>query len=194
MRRTTLTTAFLLLVVPYANAVSVNFDNLAVNTILGNQYPGVTISTPGGGTSRVYAYPGASSAPNILCTYNALGNLTCIEETDIDFATPTNSVTFWAIEPNNPGLAGTVDVFQNNVYTTTVPINGLGGAGNKFIDLSSFTNITRIQLKIDPAEFGNGGIGWDDFSYNPVPEPMTVLTLLVGFGVFRKSAVRSRKN
>lgn len=162
-----------------AHAVVVDFDNLANGTVLTSQYGGLTFSSSAGSEVRIYGFVGADTAPNIICTYTG-GTINCTEDTNIDFANPVNNLTFWAIEPNTNQNAANIDIFQNNVYTTTYQLTGIGGSGNLFVDFSAFSNITRLQMRIDPNEVPLGGIGWDTFTYDVVPEPASMIALGAG--------------
>ena len=56
-------------------------------------------------------------------------------------------------------------IFENGVQTDVVDVVGpIVPYGT--IDLSAYTNITRIEL-VDIVD--GGGIGWDDFTLAPVP-------------------------
>ncbi len=163
-----------------AMADVIDFDSLSNLTVVTNQYPGAIFSSAGNATNRAYSFFGATSAPNILCTADGSGSITCVEPTFIDFTSPISGLTFWAIEPNTALQAATFNVYQNSVLTATVPFFGLGGGGNKFVDLSAYSNITRLELLIHPNEVPSNGIGWDDFRYTSVPEPASLAFLAGG--------------
>ena len=150
-------------------ATTITFDDLANGTVVTNQYAGVTFSSPSFNTAYAFG-PG-----NILCTPE------CLDDTYIDWDNPINNLRFEAIEPNFDGPDATFKIFQNGVHTATEVLIGLGGGGNKWVDLSAYNNITRLEIVdilVDPV-FENG-IGWDNFSYDAVPEPGTMVALGLG--------------
>lgn len=167
-----------------ASATIINFDDLPSNVVVTNQYPEATFSANPGETNRTLSAGGTlgESVPNFLCTYDSVGAINCALPTYIDFTNPVNGLTFTALALENNGLSAQVNVFENNAFSATVNINGIG---NVFVpitvNLGAFTNITRIELVgiIDP-----GGIGWDDFSFTPVPSPAAATLLgLAGLSV-----------
>lgn len=173
-----------------AHATLINFDDLAANTIVTNQYAGVTFSSVGGATNRAYPFSGASSLPNILCTANANGAVDCLGLVQLDFANPVNNLKFMAIEPNAVGTAIVAAIYQNGVFSANENIAGVGGAGNKLVDLSAYTNVTRLELRVHPDEIPNQGVGYDDFSFNVVPEPGTYAALGLGAAVLLRRRAR----
>jgi len=172
-----------------AQADFIGFDNLANMTVIGTQYPHVTFSSSVGAANYAYANAGAPSPSNILCTGNP--TITCLQDTYLQFDGPVQNLTFYAVEPNFAGHDADFRIFQNGVFTTTVPLFGLGGIGNKFVDLSAYSNITRLEIVNilnDPA--AENGIGWDSFSFTPVPEP----TSLLGIGLGGLALILHRRN
>jgi MYXO-CTERM domain-containing protein len=173
-----------------AAADVINFDDLMMGDVVTTQYAGVTFSTVAGQQNQVHAFSnGGTSLPNILCTADNAGGINCLYPTYLDFSTAVNGLTFLAVEPNGSGEVASVNIFQSGVFSTNVPIIGLGsgggfGAGNVLVDLSAYGNITRIEL-VGPGgaglldEAGNG-IGWDDFSFTPVPTPGSAALLALG--------------
>lgn len=180
-----------------AHADSINFDDLAGGTMVTNQYSGVTFSSIAGQINMTHPFSnGGTSAPNILCTADANGGVNCLNPTFIDFASPVNGLSFLAVEPNGEGEVASINIYQNGAFATNLPLIGLGsgggfGAGNVPVDLSSFSNITRIEL-VGPGGTGQldgpgNGIGWDNFSYTFVPAPATAMMIgLAGLGAARR--------
>lgn len=173
----------------FAQAMSMTFNDLAAGTMVTNQYAGVTFSSSSGSANYAYGFNGN----NILCTGPVGGGINCLEDTYIDFATPVNSLTFWAIEPNFDGPDADFRIFQDGVYTTTLPLIGLGGTGNKFVDLSAYAHITRLEIvNILVDDINERGIGWDNFTMAPVPEPETWVLVLAGLATVSLVARRRR--
>ncbi|MCE9559194.1 MAG: hypothetical protein K8R88_09600 [Armatimonadetes bacterium] len=163
-----------------AHATFIDFDNFAAGTIITNQYAGVTFSSNAGSDNGTLAFSTANTLSNILCTYTS-GQLDCVHDTILDFASPVNNLTFWAIEPNTALNAANFGIYQNGVFTGTFGMLGLGGGGNKFVNLSGFANITKLHITIDANEAGSqGGIGWDSFRFDAVPEPASFTAFLFG--------------
>lgn len=163
------------------HATTITFDDLATGIQVTNQYPGVTFSSdPGEGTYTMGGTP--VSYPNFLCTAAIGGEPDCINNVYIDFASPVSGLSIWAVEPNEYGTVATFFAYSGNTLLGTQNLTGLApapntyGYGNLFIDLSGFTNVTRLEIRgpggsgpIDSANGGNG-IGWDDLTY-VVPAP-----------------------
>lgn len=160
----------------FTQATTIDFDDLANGTVLTNQYAGVTFSSSSGNANYVYAFGGS----NILCAGPVGDGANCLPDTYIDFAAPVNALTFWAIEPNFNGPDADFRIFQDGVYTTTQQLIGLGGTGNKFVDLSAYAHITRLEIVNILVDPGENGIGWDSFTMTPVPEPGTWALVLAG--------------
>ena len=85
----------------------------------------------------------------------------CLDNPYIDWDNPINNLRFEAIKPNFDGPDATFKIFQNGVHTATEVLIGLGGGGNKGVDLSAYNNITRLEIVdilVDPVfENGIGG-------------------------------------
>ena len=177
------------LVAGSAPATLITFDNLASNTLVTNQYPGVTFSSdPGEGMYTAGGTP--VSYPNFLCTAPIGSEIDCINNVYIDFATPVSGLSIWAVEPNQYGTVATFYLYNGATLLGTQNLIGLAavpasfGYGNLFIDLSAFSNVTRLEIRgpggsgfIDNS-YGGNGIGWDDLSFTePAPGAAGVLGL-----------------
>ena len=170
-----------------ARATFIGFDNLPNGTVVTNQYAGVVFSSSVGAENRAYTYPTAHSLSNILCSFPLAGEGGCVDPTIIDFLIPVSGLSLWAIEPNNPGLAAHVKVIHNfGVNTSNLSFNGLNGPGNKFIDLTAFLAVTRVELTIDSNELSFAGVGWDSIQYEAVPEPGLLSSLVAAFLIFSR--------
>ena len=145
-----------------------DFDGLPGGDIVTNQYPGATFSSSAGNDNKVH--PAFNDTPpNILCTGPVGAPADCVAPTFIDFTNPVDSLAFYAIGVNDVGPVADVNVFIGNVFDSTVPVIGAGTPyDNILIDLSPFTNVTRIELTniTDLA-----GIGWDTFSFSATAFP-----------------------
>ncbi len=176
----------------FTQATTINFNELTPGAEITNQYAGVTFSSSPGNVNYAYAQ---GSSNNILCSGPIGVGVNCVEDTYIDFAAPVNTLTFWAIEPNFDGHDADFRIFQDGVYTTTEQLIGLGGLGNKFVDLSAYNHITRLEIVNilrDPS--AENGIGWDDFTYTAaVPEPETLALMLAGLAGLAGVRIRARR-
>jgi hypothetical protein len=154
----------------------INFDDLASNTVVSNQYSGVTFSTDAGSLVKTLPLNLGTSAPNLIGTYNSSGQLNGNLNLDVNFAQSVNNLSFYIVGDNSVNAAK-IDIYTTTALPTTVDLIADNNFSTKdFVDLSSFTKITRISINniIDP-----GGIGYDDFQFDfaPVNEQPSNLTL-----------------
>ena len=166
-----------------AQSVVIDFDGLASSTVVTNQYPEATFSSSAGNQNTAFISPSAHSIANILCSGSTSAGIDCLQDTYIDFTNPVKNLTFWAIEANVAGVTAQFNVFESGSLSATVDLLvPVGGAGNnEFVDLSAFTNVTRLEIvNILNDPNNENGIGWDTFSFRVVPTPGTAV--LAGFG------------
>ncbi|MHC4429350.1 MAG: hypothetical protein ACYS0D_12240 [Planctomycetota bacterium] len=168
--------------------VVIDFDSFADGDVIDTQFPEATFSSSPGNVNFITAQPSiAHTPPNFICTGPEGGSINCVEDTYVDFTNPVEDLTLWAIGVNDFGVVAQVNVFVNNVFDSTVDILGMGDANTPFIvDLSPFSNVTRIEL-VNIVD--NSGIGWDTFSFTlPTPGAMGVLALagFAGTGARRR--------
>ncbi len=176
-------TAMALLAAP-ASATIINFDNLGNGVVVSNQYAGVTFSSDPGEVMVTTAQSLGSSLPNFICTAPSSTGLDCTHSVFVDFAgTGVDSLSFLAVGSNNTGTVANINVFTNGAFNSTVNLTGNASPFVPIsIDLSAFSNVTRIEIvnNVDAA-----GLGYDDFTFNgggnSVPEPATWAMMLTGF-------------
>ncbi|MGH7327114.1 MAG: hypothetical protein ACREJX_02065, partial [Polyangiaceae bacterium] len=140
--------------------VPLNFDELAAEADVTSQYAAhVTFSSP----SEPIHVEGSSvdfgsSPPNFLCSSS------CVDDYDLDFAAPVKGVHFSAVGANDTGTIAKVNVYVSGSLAQTVDIIGQGDTAIPVaVDLSSFSNVTRIEVTNITDE---GGIGIDDLSFD----------------------------
>jgi len=152
-----------------ASAVTIiDFDELTDGDVVTNQFQEATFSSSAGNVNSVAASAFTHTPPNFICTGPAGGSINCVEDTFVDFTNAVDSLTFWAIGVCGVGTVAEVNVFVGDVFDTTVDIVGLGDQFTPFmVDLSSFSNVTRIEL-VNITD--GGGIGWDTFSFSVMTE------------------------
>ena len=146
----------------------INFDDLSSGTFLSDQYSGVTFSSDPGNFIMVLSQPDVPSKPNIITPVNSNGEVDGTLNLNVDFAQPVNDLSFRVVFDNTVGAAAKIDVYTT---ITGSPITvDLITDGDRLtpdlVDLSSFTNITRISVNniTDP-----GGFPYDDFQFNFAP-------------------------
>jgi hypothetical protein len=163
------------------SATVITFDDLATGVLVTNQYPGVTFSSdPGEGMYTAGGTP--VTYPHFLCTAPIGGEIDCNNNVYIDFATPVSNLSIWAVEANEFGVSATFFFYNGATLLGTQNLIGLAAApatygyGNQFVDLSAFSNVTRLEIRgpggtgpIDNS-YGGNGVGWDNLSFE-VPGP-----------------------
>ncbi len=148
-----------------AQAVVIDFDDLADGVAVTTQYPEATFSSDAGFVNWTTAQDLGSSLPNFICTGPETGGIDCVHTTRVDFTDPVNGLNFLAIGVDDTGVVASVDVYENGAYSTTVSVIG---DGTPYVpdpvDLSVYGSVTTIIIHtiVDSA-----GIGWDDFYFIP---------------------------
>lgn len=103
---------------------------------------------------------------------------------NIDFTLPVNGLGF---------VTSGWDPFDHidvSAYNGATLLGTAGDSTDGFVDLSAFSNVTRIY--IDDSSTG-AGMAYDHFVFSPVPEPETYAMLLAGLGLLGFS-VRRKQN
>ena len=168
-----------------AQAEVIDFDDLSNGAIVTNQYAGlgVTFSSEAGAQVIVTAQSLGSSLPNFICS-GVGGQINCVDDVYVDFASAVSGLTFLAVGDNNVGDIGDVRVFNGAILLGMVDIIGDAVVTTpQLVDLTAFAAITRIEIVgvTDAA-----GLGYDDFTFNgtngAIPEPGTWAMMLLGFG------------
>jgi hypothetical protein len=171
----------LMLAMPVAaRAVTIDFDSLTKGTVVTNQFPEATFSSSTGYRVEVLEYPAdlGSSLPNIICTAPVGYTPDCDADVFVDFTLPVVDLSFLAVADNQSGVVGQVDVYESAAFSATVNLVGNSDISDPItIDLSSFSNVTRLHVH-DVTDAV--GLGYDDFTFTVVPEPATSLLLAVG--------------
>jgi hypothetical protein len=146
-----------------SQTVTINFDNLANNTVVSNQYPQATFSSEPGFDNVTTAQNLGTSLPNFLCTAVTAGGLTCTNDTYVDFSNPVYNLSFLATGDDDVGVTAQVDVHVNGSYAATVNVvtDGIPSQPD-LVDLSAYSNVTRIEI-YNITDFA--GLGWDDFTF-----------------------------
>jgi hypothetical protein len=175
-----------------AHGIVIGFDDLSSGSFVTNQYTEATFSSDAGRSLVAFSYPNAPSPQNIICTADSSGTLNCTSSLFVSFTNPVNNLSFWAIEPNQFGAVANIEVYSNNALVGTVPLIGLGASagqfalGNRFVDLSAFSNVSSIAVVALPGQtqidnsYGGNGIGFDSFSFTAVPSPSALALLGAG--------------
>lgn len=203
--------SFFSLVASPARATVLNFDSVPSGTSATNLYPGVIFTSEPGLTTIAYAYLGPSpfSSANVLVPFNpTFGFPTSVPDLYVDFTTPVNNLGFHAVAADEYGTIAQVKVYSGVNLLGTDPIIGTAltpgtfGYGTTWVDLSLYSNITRIEIvpptglfDLDSA-YGGGGLIYDDFTFEPVPEPSSALLITIGAlsATARRNRSRSRSN
>ncbi|WP_422344872.1 PEPxxWA-CTERM sorting domain-containing protein [Parasphingorhabdus sp.] len=174
-----------------ASAVVIDFDSLSNGDVVTNQFPEAIFSSTPGSEILVTAQNLGSSPPNFICS-GVMGSINCVDDIFVDFTSAVSGLSFIGVGINAGGDVGDVRVLSGMTLLGTVDIFGTNGIGT--IDLTAFSNITRIEISnTDPA-----GIGFDDFTFDigmggAVPEPATWAFMILGFGAIGGAMRRQRK-
>lgn len=197
-----LLTALAVASVSSAFAVTINFDDLADDAILGNQYAGLGVTFSAGHTSTGIANPTFSSSgwatnSSMEVATIAGGDIgggvtapmsgTVVHSFDgwlsedgdpsvtIDFATAISSfsVDFGGVAAANLGFTGAYAIDgANNVVASAL----VTASGTSTVSMSGL-NVNRVVLVV--GDFGDW-VGFDNVSFEPVPEPATMTLLALG--------------
>ncbi|GAB4108068.1 MAG: hypothetical protein Kow00105_13970 [Phycisphaeraceae bacterium] len=169
-----------------ATAVTINFDTQNFGDLVTTQYPEVTFSADPGYETSAMVTTTTTSPPVFICSRPVGGGFpACENETILDFTNPVYNLTFKSVGTNNSGVVAKVDV-QTTYLNGPVTVNIFKSPN--LIDLSSFGTITRIRIHSINDHLG---IGWDDFSFDVVPEPGSAgLMILGGFGLITRKKGR----
>jgi hypothetical protein len=143
--------------------ITIDFDSLATGVVVTNQYAEATFSAPAGSDNLTVALAAGSSQPNVIATEPTGGPPDGTRDTYVDFPCPVGSLSFSAVAVNNVGTVANVNVYTSGALAATLPITGAGTPAVPVrVDLTSFNNVTRVELVgITDA----GGMGWDDFVF-----------------------------
>lgn len=182
----TLLTAIVCLAGSSAQATTINFDNLSSGVTLTNQYPEATFTSTGGFEFRAIAYPGGTSAPNVIAGFSNSGTFSASSELFVDFTSPVDALSFKTVGDDSTHLA-TIDVFVDYALSSTFSVTADGDFGTPDLtDLSSFSRVTSIHIY---NITDSGGIGYDDFNFvksqpaSQAPEPSAWAMIAVSAGV-----------
>ena len=147
-----------------AQSVTIDFDQLAEGVTIADQYAEATFSSePGFKNVTSNNLNLGTSLPNYLCTAESNGNLTCDNNTFVDFTEPVNNLTFLTTGDNASGQTALVDVFENGVFSAAVPIVTDGSSLQPdLVDLTGFSNVTGIRIHSITDPFG---LAFDDFEF-----------------------------
>lgn len=188
------------------SATTINFDSLPDDSVVTNQFAGVTFSSISGYEVRTTAQSFGSSLPNIICSAEVGGAQTCgtagrdpfssgipgIDDIFVDFSTPVNNLSFLAVGDNDNGNIGVVDVFEDAILAGQVNIVGnSNGLDPFFVDLTGFNNVTRVTIHSITDTFG---LGFDDFTFAsatvPIPATLYMFGSALGLlGWIRRKAI-----
>ena len=160
-----------------AVATTIDFDSLPANVTVTNQFPEATFSSiPGFEVGRICFLDG-DLVRNSICARPVGGAFDCVTDVIVDFTSPVMDLSFLVAADDAAGTTALVDVYVNFVFASTVNIvtdgDGPGGTTH-LIDLSAFTNVTRIVMRDVTDPFG---LVYDDFNFNAVFDPAPVPSL-----------------
>lgn len=153
-----------------AQTTVIDFDDLPGGTLVTSQYhPHANFSSPEG----CYVVVGGSftSPPNVM--RSGPNGSTGTADIFIDFPTPLRNLQFWGFGANSGGFAARFNLFENGVLTLTYDWPGFteGGRHAEFFNRDQITRLEIVNITTP------GGISWDDFVLDAVPEPASAVVL-----------------
>lgn len=194
-----LLTALAVASVSSAFAVTINFDDLADDALLGNQYAGLgatfsaghtttgitnpTFSTQGWATNSSMevatiaggdvggGIAGSGLAGTVVHSFDGWFSEDGDASVTIDFSTAISSFSVDFGGVFNIGATGAYAIDgSNNVVASAL------AAGNGTVSMTGL-NVNRVVLVV--GDFGDW-VGFDNVSFEPVPEPATMTLLALG--------------
>ena len=189
-----LTVAIAALTISLASNVSaatqlIDFEGLTAGSVVGT----IGIAAFSGNNNIiVYDFGGtfANSGVNTIAEQDANFN----GDLFVDFAVAVTNFSFFSSGDDATGVQAQINVFVNGAFAALIDLIGDGNAfGTDIHDLSSFANITRIEIfnVTDPA-----GLVYDDFKFdygNPAPVPLPASALLLTGALAGLGAMKRRK-
>lgn len=140
----------------------IDFSDLAVGTVITNQYAQATFSCDSGLTNEKTDFFGVSAIGTFPPSPDpARFNRNLY----VDFTLPVKNLMFETVGVNNQsGTIGQVRVYQNGSYTVTVPMSAHGTGYIDTVDLSAYDHVSRIEIVnvTDPA-----GLWYSYFQFSP---------------------------
>ena len=126
----------------------------------------------------------------MLATYNSSGTLNGSQDLYMDFTESVSGLSFSINIDNDVGVIGVAEAFSGAISLGTQNIIGDGIISTvENVDLSAFSNVTRVQVT---NITDNGGFGYNNiqFTTGAVPEPSALA--LLGLSAFGIAARRRR--
>jgi len=143
--------------------VTINFDELEPGTVVTNQYPEATFS--GDGTVfEVYSGAGDYGSSEQHWIRAETDCSTCTWDLNVVFSSPVQNLTFIAATPISSFVSVDVHVYQEGVVEpTTVHHYSDYYDDDATVDLTAFSNVTRIHIEHD-NDYGEAA--YDDFTFD----------------------------
>ena len=178
----------------FADPIAINFEGLPDSTVLTNQYTGLTFSNAtiitAGISLNEFEFP-PHSGSNVV--FDDGGPMSIIFGSPIlsfsGYFTYVEPLTLAALDASSSQVASAVSAFSSNDALFGDPSSN----PNEFIQVTFAGGFSTITITGDPA---GGSFTVDDLTYTPasaaVPEPVTVVLILIGAGLLAGFRTRDR--